>query len=47
MESFTMEIDKEKREEIDHVQETGVSNSHSARTFQSEADLAEHDDAVD
>lgn len=47
MDSFTMEIDKEKREELDHVHETELPNSRGGQALHSEADLPERDDAFD
>jgi hypothetical protein len=47
MESFTMEIEKDKREELDHVQETELSNSRGTKGLNSETDLSERDDAFD
>ena len=44
MDSFTMEIDKEKRDELDHVQDPGLSNSRNHSELHSEADLAEHEE---
>src|SRR5687767_1244929 len=47
MESFTMEIEKDKREELDQVQETELSNSRGTKALHSEADLSEREDAFD
>ncbi|MEX2234963.1 MAG: DUF349 domain-containing protein [Cyclobacteriaceae bacterium] len=47
MDSFTMEIKKDKRAELDQAQEPGLSSSHSRNTLNSEADLSERDEAFD
>ncbi len=47
MDSFTMEIEKGKRDELDQVQEAGVSSNHSDHALNSEADLSEQDEAFD
>ncbi|MDQ2657988.1 MAG: DUF349 domain-containing protein, partial [Bacteroidota bacterium] len=47
MDSFTMEIEKDKRDELDQVQEAGVSGNHSDHALKSEADLSEQDEAFD
>ena len=47
MDSFTMEIEKDKRDELNHVQETGLSNSHSVNTINTEADLSEQDESIE
>ncbi len=44
MDSYTMEIDKEKGDGLDHIQETGVSRQKELRT---EADLNENDEHFD
>ena len=47
MDSFTMEIDKEKRDGIDHVHETGLSENHDRKALNNEADLTEREEAFD
>lgn len=47
MDSFTMEIEKDKRDEQDHVQGLGRSDSHSRSVLNSEADLSERDESLD
>ena len=47
MDSFTMEIDKEKRDGPDGVQEAGLSESHNQKVLTSEADLSERDEAFE
>jgi len=47
MDSFTMEIDKEKRDGLDHLHEQDLSNRHDRAALQSEADLAEHEESFD
>jgi hypothetical protein len=47
MDSFTMEIDKEKRDGPDHVQDSGRSENHSEKVLHSEADLSERDETDD
>ncbi|MEX1240504.1 MAG: DUF349 domain-containing protein, partial [Cyclobacteriaceae bacterium] len=47
MDSFTMEIDKEKRDGPDHLHKQELSNSHDRAALQSEADLAEHEESFD
>ena len=47
MDSFTMEIDKEKRDGLDHVPETGISENHGQKVPGSEAGLGERDEAFD
>lgn len=44
MDSFTMEIDKENRDGLDHIQETGLSDNHDHKAVHSETDLPERDD---
>lgn len=45
MDSFTMEIDKEKRDGLDHVSETGLSESQKA--LKTETDLPEREENFD
>ena len=47
MDSFTMEIEKDKRDELDHVQEPGLSNSQDHKALHSESDLPERDETFD
>ena len=47
MDSFTMEIEKDKRDELDHVHDAGLSNSHGDKALNTEADLSEREDAFD
>jgi len=42
-----MEIEKDKRDELDQVQESGLSHSHDFKSLNSEADLSERDEAFD
>ena len=46
MDSFTMEIEKDKRGEPEQAQESGLSNAHSRNALNSEADLSERDEAA-
>jgi hypothetical protein len=43
MDSFTMEIEKDKRDEPDHVHEPGMSAGQGLKSLNNEADLPEHD----
>ena len=43
MDSFTMEIEKDKRDEPDHVHEPGLSAGQGLKSLNNEADLPEHD----
>ncbi len=45
--SFTMEIEKDKRDERDHSQEAGLAGSHSHAVLNSEEDLSERDESFD
>src|SRR5690348_13436961 len=47
MDSFTMEIEKDKRDEQNHVQEVGRTDSHSRSILNTEADLSERDESLD
>lgn len=47
MDSFTMEIDKEKRDEFEHVHKTGLADSHTHTALSSEADLSEREELFD
>ena len=47
MDSFTMEIDKEKRDGLDHVEETGLSDSHRPKAPGGEADPSEREENFD
>ncbi|HEY9490246.1 MAG TPA: DUF349 domain-containing protein [Chryseosolibacter sp.] len=47
MDSFTMEIEKENRDELDHVHEPGLSDSQNKQALHSEADLSERDEVFD
>lgn len=47
MDSLTMEIEKDKRDERDQVQEAGLANSQNHSVLNSEADLSEHDESLD
>ncbi len=47
MDSFTMEIEKDKRDEQDHVQEPGGTKRPSDSVLNSEADLSERDESFD
>ena len=47
MDSLTMEIEKDKRGELDHLQEAGLSESHTEKTLQTEAELSDREDAFD
>ena len=47
MDSFTMEIEKDKRDEQDNVQEPGRLNEPGHSVLNSEADLSEHDESLD
>jgi hypothetical protein len=47
MDSFAMEIEKDKRDEHDHVHELGRSNSHSPSVLNSEADLSDRDESIE
>ena len=47
MDSLTMEIEKAKRDELDHVHEQGLSDAQTSKALHSEADLSERDEAFD
>lgn len=47
MDSFTMEIEKDKRDERDHVHEPGMSDSQAAKALNTEADLPDRDEVFD
>jgi hypothetical protein len=47
MDSFTMEIENDKRDEVDHVHESGLSRSGGLKSLNSEADLSEREEAFD
>ena len=47
MDSFTMEIDKEKRDGLEHLHNQELANRHDPAAVQSEADLAEHEESFD
>ena len=47
MDSFTMEIEKDRRDELEHIHESGLSRSHGLKSLNSEADLSERDEALD
>lgn len=47
MDSFTMEIDKGKRDELDHLHQQELSNSQDQVAIQSESDLSEHEETFD
>lgn len=47
MDSFTMEIDKGKRGELEHLHESALSESHTEKTLHTEADLGEREEAFD
>jgi hypothetical protein len=47
MDSFTMEIEKDKSDELEHVQEPVLAKSDSRIALNSEADLSERDEAID
>ena len=47
MDSFTMEIEKGKREELDHLHATRLSENHSEKSLQTETDLSEREDSFD
>ena len=47
MDSFTMEIEKDKREGLDHVHEHGLAGSHATKVLNTEADLTERDETFD
>ena len=47
MDSFTMAIDKEKRDELDHRHQQEVSNADGHTAIHSEADLTDHEESFD
>ena len=47
MDSLTMEIEKAKRDELDHVHEQGLSDAQTHKALHSEADLSERDEAFE
>lgn len=47
MDSLTMEIEKAKRDELDHVREQGLSDAQTHKALHSEADLSEREEAFD
>ncbi len=47
MDSLTMEIEKDKRDERDQAQEEGVANTQTPALLHSEEDLSEHDEPLD
>ena len=47
MDSLTMEIEKGKRGELDHLHEGGLPESHTEKTLQTETDLSDREDAFD
>lgn len=47
MDSFTMEIDKGKRDELDHLHHQELSNMQDQVAIQSESDLSDHEETFD
>lgn len=47
MDSFTMEIDKGKRDELDHLHQQELSNMQDQVAIQSESDLSDHEETFD
>ena len=47
MDSFTMEIEKGKRDQPEHLQDAALSERHTAKSLHTEADLAEREEAFD
>ena len=47
MDSLTMEIDKGKRDELEHLHENVLAESHTSKTLHTEADLSEREEPFD
>lgn len=47
MDSFTMEIDKDKREEFEHAHQAGHADGHTHEPLHSEADLSDREESFD
>lgn len=47
MDSFTMEIDKDKRDEFEHAHQAGHADGHTHEPLRSEADLSDREESFD